>query len=395
MPPEREQRRFIAGDPLRGIAASMILAFHAAALAYGATVAPGSGLDIQGAFGTVPGALINTFEAWLYVFFGLSGYLLGGPFVRHWIWGRPPVGVRHYLERRARRILPAFWLIVLVVVLVHGREGSSWKEVAAVFGLLQTFDGSALADRHFIHTWTLGLEASFYVALPLAGLVLSRTGPVRRPHRRLAIALGALAALTVASLLLRLRVDDLRGGLGRSLLALAFAFTPGLTIAAVEPALAARLRGSRAGRAAAIAFAAAGLGAMVPLMLIDANEERARVVWLVVAATGLVWAALVWQWVTGGCPRILDNRPMHALGRWSYGIYIFHVTLGISLSELIGSGTAPLAGLVLLLAMMLAASVALGAASWRWIERPILQARSPFALRPPERRGPTPSEMAP
>lgn len=388
------RRPFISGDPLRAIAALAVLLFHAAVFAYVGRGGAATG-GLKDAFGSVLGPALGSLDVGLYLFFVLSGYLVGGPFIRWWIWGRERPRLRRYAERRARRIVPAFWLVSALILLRHGTLGSSAREVGAIFAFVQNFDPSPLTDRLFIQTWTLDVEAAFYVVLPLLALAAAAIRKPQAPRSRMVLALAVIAVVAAASIALRMSVDDSRGVLGRSLAALAFAFAPGLLLAAVEPAATARLRGSGAAKAIALGLLATGLAAFVALTQTALSREDHRAPWLVLCAGALVAAALVWQWGTGAAPAWLNVRPLHALGRWSYGIYLVHVAVLADLVRLVPDDASPREAFALLAPGAAAISIALAAASWRWFERPIVEGRAPFRPGRARQTVPPEAEVAP
>lgn len=182
-------------DALRGLAALLVLMFHAGG------VLPRHGSD----------GLVRLNPLWLfsvhggagvYLFFALSGYLVGGPWLRGGVAGSLP-GVRVYAIRRAARILPLYWLTVVgaLVVVMTGLPRSAVQPdgtagVVAHVAMVQNWvPGQALAL--YGPLWTLGLEASFYVLLPLMAAAVVRLSPSGAVTRRALIAF--LAATTILS----------------------------------------------------------------------------------------------------------------------------------------------------------------------------------------------------
>ena len=142
------------------------------------------------------------------VFFVISGYLIASLILEEHNHGRGSV-VRFY-ERRLRRILPAF-LLVLVSVLTLGTIfllPDDLANLASSTVAASTF----LANRYFaqhvdyfqdqsgafplLHVWSLSVEGQFYVAAPLALLLLHRYAP-RHVPAGIGAACCAAAALSV------------------------------------------------------------------------------------------------------------------------------------------------------------------------------------------------------
>ena len=81
---------------------------------------------------------------------------------------RAAPGWRRYYRRRAVRILPAYWLALLAVLLLAphdgGRPRTSWRNTT----LTQMYGGGhLLAD--FTQTWSLCTEVLFYLAAAARG----------------------------------------------------------------------------------------------------------------------------------------------------------------------------------------------------------------------------------
>lgn len=233
---------FVAGDPLRAIAALSVFAFHAAAFALAPTgrlqdAAPGT-TGYRAGYGEVPGALLSGAGYGLMVFFVLSGYLISGPFVRAYVEGAPGPRLGAYLRNRALRILPALWAVVAALLVLTGDHGASADHIVRVLTLTEDWSVSRLASV-IGPAWTLNVEARFYLAIPAVALVLALGSRVlRRPwgareRRAFVVALAlAAAAVSIAATSHRPALRTL------TLAAQLYAFMPGVVLAAVEPVLA-------------------------------------------------------------------------------------------------------------------------------------------------------------
>ncbi len=359
----------IGGDGLRAIAAVAVLVFHG----YIATV-----LAVGGPAAADPGSAFKPFGAvfvhlavGLYVFFALSGYLVGGPFVRAWIRGESAPEWRSYLRRRMFRIVPAFWLVTVLLLLRFGTIGSSSTEVVSLLLFNQNMTQGGV-QRLMPQGWTLDIELTFYLALPLLAALAWRVRGPSTPEGRLRLLLIGLGTLTALSLVLRIVADPSEFS-GRNLAALLFAFVPGIVLAAGEEQWRPRLAGLR-GRRIADACLAAALLAFAAVVALDARDgEAARELAHLVVGGGLVAWVIVRQWATGNAPRGFTLRPIVALGRWSYGIYLVHVGIGLELLRRKPTELGEWGQLVFVTGGMLVLSVIAAAALWRFFEAPILR----------------------
>lgn len=142
------------------------------------------------------------------VFFVISGYLITSIILHEKNSGR--FTIAGFYERRARRILPALFLVMLVCVPLAWMWmwPSEVKEFADSLIAVTTFVSNMLFWRErgyfdpigelkpLLHTWSLAVEEQYYLLFPLfLGLIL-RTG--RRATMVILIATG-VASFTLAS----------------------------------------------------------------------------------------------------------------------------------------------------------------------------------------------------
>jgi peptidoglycan/LPS O-acetylase OafA/YrhL len=367
--------RFIAGDPLRGVAALAVVIFHIPFLAYLST---GMRETFEEAFGGLAGHTLSALALAINVFFVLSGYLIARPFVHAIINGRALPSSGRYLRNRVLRIVPLFWFVVAVGLLRHGLpDGGSVVKALAIFGFAQQYAESD-ANIWIGQGWTLDHEAAFYVTLPVVALAAAWALRGRlTPRGRALVLLAGTAAIAVLS----------RATVGltfdRAFPPMVFAFTPGIALAIVEPLVAPRLRGARWVGPAAALLALGGLGLWAWWELSDPLHWNVKAGLAASASGAVVAAALIHQWATGGCTRLLDNRILHWVGERSYSLYIVHLLVLVELTRLAGSGHS-MGKLAAVIAVPgLAVSLAVSAATYRWVERPFLalktRPRSPRA----------------
>lgn len=352
---------------LRGFAALMVVVIHVT----GRTSFPWLGLQGYG-----PVSL-----------FVLSGYLLFRPWSR---WGagtaeRP--SVRVFARRRLLRIFPAYLVVLAVVVAVYaparpdGVDG--WLRAVTLTGIYAS-DGLRPALEQ---TWSLGTELSWYVVLPVVGLVTALVAR-RWPGRRgFALSTGLILLAVPLSAWWRWWVQfrdlDVHFTYAFWFPGYAFCFAAGALVAhLVEGDRAGVVSVARLRRLAsdpwilllvAVAVALVGsssLGGPDGYATLTFTERQVRSVSVTLVAVILLVVA-----VLGGARspvnRLLGTRVFNAIGRWSFGIYLWHLPVVVILeSELTFPGGA--AGLLWRLAVVLGISVPLAAATFAWVEQPAI-----------------------
>src|SRR3954451_2487828 len=191
MAPSERTRRAAGLDGLRAVAALSVLSFHTWLYGFHNPYA----VTRDSVFDRV----MFEMRLGLVFFFVLSGYLLYRAFARAALTGDGRVDVRRYAMRRIARIVPAYWLATLgAIALLWGGSATpgirlpaaSDLPLFAVFG--QNYSLDTIMRLNPV-TWTLCLEAAFYVLLPLIGWLAWRVGP--RAWGRQALLVGALIPL--------------------------------------------------------------------------------------------------------------------------------------------------------------------------------------------------------
>jgi peptidoglycan/LPS O-acetylase OafA/YrhL len=289
-------------EGLRGVAICLVIAYHA------------SPRRFHGGFIGVD------------VFFVISGYLITDLLVRE-IEGTGRLSLAGFYARRARRLLPASALVLLLTILACSlflsplqqyRLGDSASSTALYISnfwfLHQSADyfGATIANNPFLHTWSLAVEEQFYLVWP-AVVLLGLRG--RRPRWNL---LGTIVLIAAASLVACL-------WLGRTFAPWAFFSPP----------------------ARAWEFASGGIALLLaPRALRAPGALRASWSWLGLA--GILGASVWVQGQTGwpgwrtlipvlgtaailnghvprtGAAKILELRAAQWTGRLSYSWYLWH-----------------------------------------------------------------------
>jgi peptidoglycan/LPS O-acetylase OafA/YrhL len=342
------------------------------------------------------------------MFFVLSGFLITSLLVAE--WGRSgAIALRAFWARRARRLLPALFALVAATGVYYALAGptkaipglqgdgiatllyiSNWHQVAAG----TNYFAASGPVSPLQHTWSLAIEEQFYLLWPL--LVLAVLGLARRrgatERRSLQVLLGlTLTGAVAAAVEMALLFDGGRGLdrvyygtdtratgllLGASL-AIALAIRqkrPNSTHPAAHPATPAPRASPRWARHA-LGAASLLLAPVLAAGIVLANGDDAWLYPFGMLATDAVMAviiaAVVIQPRAIGA-RLLALKPLRAVGKISYGLYLWHFPLFLWLDEA-STGRRGAA----LLALRLGVTLAVSVLSYVVIEQPIRQRRRP------------------
>lgn len=269
------------------------------------------------------------------VFFTLSGYLITSILLRD-----KGIDLKSFWIRRARRLLPAVLLLLVVVLSATAiaRPGqlsaylrqafaasayfANWATIARGDNYFNRFDGPGPFD----HLWSLSIEEQFYAAWPMLLLSLLALGKRRLGKRRRALAIIVTGALAVASALAMAfhyaptAINNTRAYEGTDTRA-----AP-ILIGAVAAMILPLEEVARARRVVLDVLGALAAAALV--MIVGRVHEDSPLLYrgadsLVGVATAvLVIAAAHPSTVVG---RLLGVAPLRWIGQRSYGIYLWHM----------------------------------------------------------------------
>ncbi len=357
------------------------------------------GLSRSGALGP----LASELKAGVAVFFVISGALLYLPYARAIRAGAKLPSVRDYARRRLVRVGPAYWVALTVVAVGPFGAGVLTPDVWRYYGLTQIYEQGTLFSGLGV-SWSLAVEISFYAALPLLAIAVAyAVRGVSRPNRNRA-ELAIIAALAAGSLGLRVLLAGSPSAMvpnksvvaATALPALMDWFAIGLALAVVAAEWEAG--GSCLFWLASLArkpglcwlLASACFAAGIPFQHGDLFPSLYGPVTHVAIGLGAGFFVLPAVAASGherSVPIRLLTHPVAVwLGTVSFGIYLWHVPVLYLIHGPFTPGAPPLgpAALLGLLATVVVGAVALGAASWYAIERPILTAfgtvRSPGSI---------------
>lgn len=319
--------------------------------------------------------------------FVISGFLLYRPWARWSLGLQERPALRAYLQRRATRIFPAYWVVLVVVALVIPAArpvdvGGWWRAVS----LTWVYEVEPMREA-LLHTWSLATEVSWYVALPLMGGILGHVARRFSPTRAFWVCTIAISLAFPVSIGWRLWAAeaDLAGQLTYPywLPSFLFCFSGGAFVALLAEASRERIVRLRrltslvadpwAPLVIALALAliaTSSFGGPSGFVPVTFSEEQVRS-WSAACIAWLLLCVVVLGPPHVPLSRLLGTRWFGAIGRWSYGIYLWHVPVIVVLERDITFPDGPL-GLVWRLAWVLALAIPLGAATYAWIERPTI-----------------------
>ncbi len=328
------------------------------------------------------------------IFFVLSGFLLYRPFALAALRHERPPALFAFWKRRGARILPAYWLALTISVHVLAQDQfGSFGQAVNVYTLTHSYR-SGFTRVGLGVAWTLVIELSFYVVLPLLALVI-RSVANRSPDVRVKarVQFAGVALLGVGAVGFRFWFVGRNIAPGRSgtwfsaqlahnwLPSLFDWFALGMAMAIGSAWIAIGGRSPRViswlGRHPAVLWLGAVAGyAVVVLYVSNTNDARLSqsdvlVRWIVtgVAAAAVVMPGVFGDQGSGAIRRLLRTRALAACGLISYGIYLWHLPVWIELTEWLPSGTP----MLLQVTVAFVATLLLAAISWRFLERPIIR----------------------
>jgi peptidoglycan/LPS O-acetylase OafA/YrhL len=319
------------------------------------------------------------------LFFLISGFLLYRPFVNAQLRGARRPTVREFFRRRILRIVPAYWLALTVIAIYPGLSlvfGHHWWRF---YGFGQVYNRYEV-EGGLVQAWSLCVEMSFYLVLPLyafaMGVVTRRMGP----QRRLVFEMGCLVLLAAGSVVLRFRALGTTSILPNTLPGYLLWFALGMTMAtasvvffdreATVPGL--RLVVRRPGLCWTAALVLYGLLCAITYSA-PLHTEYSRSQWFAQHTVGallcfLILLPAVFGGAAGGWPRrVLAWRLLAWLGLISYGIYLWHGAAATVLTRDNIARVWPSHPLVPLFVGTVALAVACASASYYVVERPILR----------------------
>jgi len=360
-------------DGLRGLAVLAVVLYH-----FSPGIAPGGFFGVD-------------------IFFVLSGFLITGLLVKEWDSVRA-ISLPRFWARRARRLLPALFLVLAVVgvwtlfltnhaqahdVAIDGLASfayvANWHFIASGQNYIQQFVNQAPSPLR--HMWSLAIEEQFYLVWPLLVSLVGLTALRKRAtpersrlvFRRLMV--GVCVGLGLASFVRMVTLYASTHNVNRVYYGTdsrAYMLLAGAAIGALTAG--APTIGARTWRTVSIA---AGVLVAAGLVVAIATVQTAAS-WLYDGGYGLICLAIAVVLLAAVQPGrnplrwLLEAGPLVKLGLISYGVYLWHWPAVVWLT----TSSTGLSGVALFLARSLF-TMAASLASYFLVEQPIRRGRLP------------------
>ena len=358
-------------DGVRGLAIALVLVNH---LLWSSPLAGSRLLDF---------VIKIRAASWVGVdlFFTLSGFLITGILFDTLHTGNY---FKNFYARRVLRIFPLYYGVVLfLLIAIHPLRFDHGRQLYLLLGYLQNtslwWNGpqSRVVKDLTGHMWSLAVEEQFYLVWPILIFLI-------RDRRKLLVTAVTLAAMAPVARILLLH----NGAPFEATYKLTFCRADSLLAGAwLALILRGGLRDTVLRYAAPVFWLAVSVCGVIAWktgsfdweLSVPINSYGYSVI--AIASTALIAMALRPQSLTA---TTMANRPIRWLGKYSYGIYIFHQIIGVFVGTvLIGFLHAHLHSKVLFhvawMASIVAITLPLSVASFRFYERPFLRLKRHFS----------------
>jgi peptidoglycan/LPS O-acetylase OafA/YrhL len=344
---------------LRGIAIAMIVLYHLFIPYTTANALHPGEINRDGLFA----AFINDLYLGVNIFFVLSGFVLYLPYRtgRRVIGGA--AGFRSFYLHRAQRLLPLYYIVVLVTLALHSKElyGSRdwYLELVGLLSTLFIFSAHGFGPPSNVVLWSVSVEIWFSVLFPIFVLLLQRWRTLNVVVATVVIcAAFAYIGHSVSIERVGYFLPFTKGIFGSCYEFLLGMMVCDLYVKGVENPV---LRGKHSQLFLP--------GAVITVGALYLMHHAAFVEFRILGNIGFaVGFALVLLSVLSGVKplrRVLEIWPLQVLGCMCYSIYAWH---GIIMNEMIPPATSSLTDTLRLMVPFLFMMLALSGLSYRYIE---------------------------
>jgi peptidoglycan/LPS O-acetylase OafA/YrhL len=326
-------------DGLRAVAVIPVVLFHAGVLYFG-----GGYIGVD-------------------VFFVISGFLITGILLED--IRKERFSIASFYERRARRILPALFIVLLFASvaaykLLMPNEARDYGRslIATLFFVSNVafsremgyFDGPAEL-KPLLHTWSLAVEEQFYILYPLFLFLITRFF-----RKKYATAIGSVLVVSFAYSVWRVHTEPSTSFYLATTRAWELLIGGLLAIQSIP-----RLRHKFA--ANSVGFAGLGLIAYGVFAFSAATPfPGARAIFPCLGAALIIYSGMEVQTLVA---KVLSLKPMVFVGLISYSLYLWHWVIIVYTKQYLDHSLTGRESLV-----VIAASFVFSSLAWKYVENP-------------------------
>ncbi len=301
------------------------------------------------------------------LFFVLSAFLITDTLIKYKNEQSNGRIIRNFYVRRALRLFPIYYLFLLFLVIVKDEfvtENMGW--FLTYTANFKFYHVGGMVDVWSNHLWTLSIEEQFYLAFPLILLLM--------PGKH-----EMLIAITLIVGALVFKSVGLNSDKPLYLITIAQMDMLG---AGVALALLKNRSGSVFDSLTGLMGKAVMIISLLACLVIYYFAEKSSVIWvsfdylLIIAFALLVANTTVG--FTGITGRIFSNGALRYLGKVSYGLYLYHKVVPLTLLIILNKLHLQLPNIYLYYVINLAILLLVTHFSWILIEKPLLKLKNRF-----------------
>jgi len=297
------------------------------------------------------------------VFFVISGFLITGILMEDIRQDR--FSIANFYERRARRILPALFTVLLFsslaaykLLLPNDAYDYGRSLIATLFFVsniafarqMGYFDGPS-EMKPLLHTWSLAVEEQFYILYPLFLFLVTRFF-----RKRFTLAIGLMLVLSLSYSIWRVDTQPTTSFYLATTRAWELLIGGILAVQGI-PKLQNKLSANLLGflGLGLIAYGVLAFSAATPFPGVNA-------LYPCVGAALIIYTGMAANTLVG---RLLSLKPVVFVGLISYSLYLWHWVIIVFAKHYLGRPLAGLEKIAVILAAFLAASF-----TWKFVENP-------------------------
>jgi peptidoglycan/LPS O-acetylase OafA/YrhL len=335
-------------------------------------------------------------EVGVSLFFVLSGCLLSFPFWNSFANKEPSPSLKFYLINRGARIIPAFWLNLIVCTFlglwVFNDDINWWRLLSGLFFINSYHYSTFFPAEINGPLWSIGLEVSCYLLLPIVLFLIIKS--TKNLSHAIASLIGWIVLLQLINpwIINTFMTSNVSKGWQYGLTGGAKQWLPywnintffsqflcGSLAALIIVALRSRgITKSRYFDLAALFFALAATWLVLERLVVGAPDGLTEQPYLAPFYAILMVVVLVASAFSTTTYKVLDNRVFAWIAKLSFSIYLWHMVLIVFIEEkarknYVYNGVTDTSDWVVLSCIVLAGSICIAALSWRFLESPVLQ----------------------